>query len=786
VNIAGLPRDQPLRTQLICRLHRALSRLAEPSVLFPTIAVLLVSVIWTATLELVKARFSDAQRAAVLSNRELLGTYEAQVVRALREIDQSLNLIKYWHERDGSRQTLEELKERGLLPPDLLFTVSIADRHGTIIDSTAALPRASVAEEEYFRTPRDSDAFFVGRPPPGPADETNLQFSRRLNAADGSFDGVVIVMVGAGYFVSGYETAKLGEHGLLAIVGIDGVVRARRSGEVAFAGDAVNYGTAITTIAGVDSAPTISANSWDGVKRWTNARELYGFPLAILVGLSVDEQLAGARREARTYWWRAGAGSLLVIVLAALLGRMSWQLTQSRLREGEIKLEHAKRVEYLAYHDGLTGLPNRSMFSKLLNQSISEAHRYGRRLAVAFLDLDRFKQINDTLGHAAGDQLLQDVAKRLRLCVRESDTIARLGGDEFVVLLPELSDVKHAALIAEKILLAIAKPFTLIGHEFRVTASIGISAYPLDGLDEQTLTKNADVAMYKAKAEGKNNFQFYAESLNTNSLERLTLESSLRHALEHQEFRLRYQAKRDMHSGRITGTEALLRWEHPDLGLVAPMQFIPAAEESSLMLPIGKWVLRTACAQNVAWQKAGAPRLKMAVNLTGRQFFDEHLIEDVSAILESTGMDARLLEFEISERLLIRDVESTLRVLRKLKRLGIGIAIDDFGTGYSSLASLQRFPLNTIKIDRSLVAGICAGAENKQFAEAVIAMGKNLSLTVVAQGVETREQAEFLRDHSCDELQGFYLSRPLPPDEFAKLLVANEAEGHVESESRSA
>jgi diguanylate cyclase (GGDEF)-like protein len=737
-------------------------------------------------LELVKARFSDAQRAAVLSNRELLGTYEAQVVRALREIDQSLNLIKYWHERDGSRQTLEELKERGLLPPDLLFTVSIADRHGTIIDSTAALPRAGVAEEEYFRAPRDSDAFFVGRPPRGPADETNLQFSRRLNAADGSFDGVVIVMVGAGYFVSGYETAKLGEHGLLAIVGIDGIVRVRRSGEVAFAGDAVNYGTAISAIAGVDSAPTISANGWDGVKRWTNARELYGFPLAILVGLSVDEQLAGAQREARTYWWRAGAGSLSVIVLAALLGRMSWQLTQSRIREGEIKLEHAKRVEYLAYHDGLTGLPNRSMFSKLLSQSISEAHRYGRRLAVAFLDLDRFKQINDTLGHAAGDQLLQDVAKRLRLCVRESDTIARLGGDEFVVLLPELSDVKHAGVIAEKILLAIAKPFTLIGHEFRVTASIGISAYPLDGLDEQTLTKNADAAMYKAKAEGKNNFQFYAESLNTNSLERLTLEASLRHALEHQEFRLRYQAKRDMHSGRITGTEALLRWEHPDLGLVAPMQFIPVAEESSLMLPIGKWVLRTACAQNVAWQKAGAPRLKMAVNLTGRQFFDEHLIEDVSAILESTGMDARLLEFEISERLLIRDVESTLRVLTKLKRLGIGIAIDDFGTGYSSLASLQRFPLNTIKIDRSLVAGICAGAENKQFAEAVIAMGKNLSLTVVAQGVETREQAEFLRDHSCDELQGFYLSRPLPPDEFAKLLVANEAEGHVESESRSA
>jgi diguanylate cyclase (GGDEF)-like protein len=763
-----------------------LSRLAEPTVLFPTIAVLVLSVIWTATLELVKVRYANAQRSAAWSNRELLGTYEAQVVRALREMDQSLNLIKYWHERDGGRRTLVELKNKGLLLPDLLFTVSIADRRGAIIDSTAAPPRASVAEEDYFREQRENDAFFVGRPPRGAGDETNLHFSRRLTGTDGSFDGAVIITVAAGYFVSGYEAAKLGEKGVLAIVGVDGIVRVRRSGDAQFAGEAVNYSTEIAGVAAPDSDPTISANSWDGVRRWTSARELYGFPLAVLVGLSVEEQLATARREARTYWWRATGASLSVIVLTALLGRLSWQLAQSRLREGEIKLEHAKRVEYLAYHDGLTGLPNRSMFSKLLSKSISEAHRYDRRLAVAFLDLDRFKQINDTLGHEAGDQLLRDVAKRLKLCVRESDTVARLGGDEFVVLLPELGDVRNAAVIAEKILLAIAKPFSLIGHEFRVTVSIGISSYPLDGLDEQTLTKNADVAMYKAKAEGKNNFQFYSESLNANSLERLTLESSLRHALEHQEFRLRYQAKRDMLSGRITGMEALLRWEHPDLGLVAPMQFIPVAEESSLMLPIGKWVLRTACAQNVAWQQVGAPHLKMAVNLTGRQFFDEHLIEDVSAILESTGMAAHLLEFEISEKLLIRDVESTLRVLTQLKRLGIGIAIDDFGTGYSSLATLQRFPLNAIKIDRSLVAGLCAGAENMEFAESVIAMGKNLSLTVVAQGVETRAQAEFLRDHACDELQGFYLNRPLPPEEFAQLLLADEIEGNVEAESKSA
>jgi diguanylate cyclase (GGDEF)-like protein len=763
-----------------------LSRFAEPTILFPAIAVVLLGVIWTATAELVRVRYADARHAAAASNRELLGTYEAQVVRALREIDQSLNLVKYWHERDRGHRTLVELKDKGLLPPDLLFTVSIADAKGVILDSTAPLPHPGVADKDYFLAQREGDVFAVGRPATGPADDANLQFSRRLNAADGSFDGAVIVMVGAGYFVSGYDASKLGEQGVLAVVGTDGIVRVRRSGEAAFAGDAVNYDSAIVKLAAVDTDATIAVNSWDGVKRWTGAHEIFGFPLAVVVGLSVDEQMAAAQQEARIFWWRAGGGSLLVIVLTAVLGRMSWQLAQSRVREGEIKLEHAKRVEYLAYHDGLTGLPNRSMFSKLLSQSLSEAHRYGRRLGVAFLDLDRFKQINDTLGHEAGDQLLQDVAKRLKECVRESDTVARLGGDEFVVLLPELNEVKHAAVIAEKILAAIAKPFTLIGHEFRVTASVGISAYPMDGLDEQTLTKNADVAMYKAKSEGKNNFQFYSESLNANSLERLTLESSLRHALERQEFRLRYQAKRDMHSGRITGMEALLRWEHPDLGLVAPMQFIPVAEESSLMLPIGKWVLRTACAQNVAWQKAGAPRLKMAVNLTGTQFFDEHLIEDVTDILKSTGMDARLLEFEISERLLIRDVEATVQVLTRLKQLGIGIAIDDFGTGYSSLTTLQRFPLDTIKIDRSLVAGMCAGAENMEFAESVIAMGKNLSLTVVAQGVETRAQADFLRDHSCDELQGFYLNRPLPPDEFAVLLLAIAAKSESEPESKPA
>ena len=410
------------------------------------------------------------------------------------------------------------------------------------------------------------------------------------------------------------------------------------------------------------------------------------------------------------------------------------------------------------------------MFSKILSQSISEAHRYGRTLAVAFLDLDHFKQINDTLGHDAGDQLLQQVAVRLKSCVRESDTVARLGGDEFVVLLPALADEKYAATVAQNILIATARPFSLLGQEFRVTASIGISTYPQDGLDEQTLTKNADIAMYHAKTEGKNNFQFYSEELNANTLERLALESSLRHALERDEFGLHYQAKRDIATGRITGMEALLRWQHPDLGTVLPMQFIPLAEETGLIIPIGKWVLRTACLQSVAWRKQGLPPLCIAVNLTARQLGDEHLLTDLTSILETTGMDPHLLEIEINESLLINDVEKTFKILTGLKSLGIRIAVDDFGTGYSSLAMLQRFPLDTIKIDRSLMRDIDGTTQDSAMADAIIALGKSLSLTVVAQGVETKEQADHLRVHACDELQGFYFKRPLPAAEFTQLL----------------
>jgi diguanylate cyclase (GGDEF)-like protein len=445
--------------------------------------------------------------------------------------------------------------------------------------------------------------------------------------------------------------------------------------------------------------------------------------------------------------------------------------TNTQLQEEVLERKRSEeRIQYLAYHDGLTALPNRTYFNKLLGHGISQAQRHKRGLAVLFIDLDRFKYINDTLGHEAGDALLQEVAKRLRNCLRESDTVARLGGDEFVVLLEEMDDRKQIALVAHKILGALVKPFISVGQEFHVTGSVGVSIYPAHGQDEQSLMKNADIAMYRAKEEGKNNFQFYSEALSAHSLERLTLESGLRRALERQEFMLHYQPKMVLSSGQITGVEALLRWQHPDLGLVAPAQFIPLAEETGLIVAIGKWVLRTACAQNKAWLDQGLPPMNMAVNLSARQFSDENLLRDITAILEETGMEPSLLELEITESMLMQNVEKAIGTMHAINARGIRLAIDDFGTGYSSLSTLKRFPINTIKVDRSFIRDLPGEPDDKAITNAIIAMGHSLSMTVIAEGVETKEQADYLRGQACDEFQGFYFRKAMPADELAALI----------------
>lgn len=753
-------------------LRRGMAYATESHILYPAMAMLALVAIWWTTLSLIKSERTAAEHSAVMSSHQLAETYEAQVVRALREIDETLKVVKYSYELRGKTGVLQELKARALLPPPLLFDIRIADAKGDVLSSTNPVTVTNVADLDVFQRQRREDVISVGRPRRNPTSDTwRLDFSRRLDAPNGGFAGIVMLTVDAAYFVSGYEKSQLGEHGMLGILGTDGIFRVRRSGDSVSAGDQTDF--AALTLHSPDetaSEAMLTIAPWDGVLRYTSARKLYAFPLAVIVGLSSDEQLAGVRRDRLVYLWRAFGASLLVIVVATALSRLSRQLALSRMRIVEQRLANAARDEYLAYHDSLTQLPNRSLFSKLLGQGIQQAHRYKRELAVLFLDLDHFKHINDTLGHEAGDQLLQEMAGRLKGCLRDSDTVARLGGDEFVILLSELAEEKYAATVAQKVLIAVGRPFLLQGDEFRVTASIGISTYPRDGLDEQTLTKNADTAMYKAKEEGKNNYQFYSDKLNAESLERLTLESGLRHALEHHEFELHYQTKQDIPSGRITGMEALLRWRHPDLGILAPMQFIPVAEDAGLIVPIGKWVIRTACAQNMAWQQQGLPRLSMSVNLTTRQFYDKRLLQDLKAILADTGMDAHLLELEISEGLLMHNVQKNLPILTGLKDMGIRIAIDDFGVGYSSLTALKKFPLDTIKIDRTYIRDFARVEEHKDLTDAIIAMGKSLSLTVVAQGVETQEQAEYLRRNACTELQGFYISKPVPAEQIATLL----------------
>jgi predicted signal transduction protein with EAL and GGDEF domain len=363
------------------------------------------------------------------------------------------------------------------------------------------------------------------------------------------------------------------------------------------------------------------------------------------------------------------------------------------------------------------------------------------------------------------------MARRLGGCMRRSDVLARLGGDEFVVLLEELADPGQAADVARKVLSSVLAPVEIMGHECRVTASIGIALYPTDARDSQTLMKNADMAMYVAKEEGKNNFQFYAKHSSPMSVERLVLETHLARALERREFTVQYQPKVDMRTGEIKGTEALLRWWNPELGAVSPAQFIPVAEDSGLIVPIGRWVLKTACEQNVAWQRRGLHPIVMSVNMSPRQFKDAALLDDIAQVLAETGMQPRWLELEITESMIMHNVDMAAAKAEAMQALGVRLAIDDFGTGYSSLSQLKRFPIDTLKVDRSFVRDIPNNAEDRAITEAIIALGKALGVTVVAEGVETEEQRDFLRDNACDEMQGFYFSRPCHPDVIAELLA---------------
>jgi len=432
-------------------------------------------------------------------------------------------------------------------------------------------------------------------------------------------------------------------------------------------------------------------------------------------------------------------------------------------------------IKYMAYHDSLTQLPNRNLFNERLKQALADAERNKTNVAVLFIDLDRFKVINDSLGHAFGDLLLKSVSRRLQGCLRDHDTIARQGGDEFTVILHDCTE-ESAKNVAERMINELANPFVLNNHEVTISPSIGISLYPSDGTNPDTLIRNADRAMYQAKDHGKNNYQFYEKDMEAQYTKRLKLENDLRKALARKEFVLYYQPQVDIHSHEVIGVEALIRWNHPENGFISPAEFIPLAEETGLIVPIGEWVLYTACLQNKAWQDAGYTPMRMSVNLSARQFRQTDIDVLVDRVLKETGLDPKYLDLEITENMSMFDVDMTTETLQKLKRLGVNISIDDFGTGYSSLNYLKRFPIDSLKIDQSFVHDIHSDTDDAAIVKAILAMAHSLDLKVVAEGVETERQLSFLKEQKCDQAQGYYFNRPLSPEHLESMLTKQGAE----------
>ena len=429
-----------------------------------------------------------------------------------------------------------------------------------------------------------------------------------------------------------------------------------------------------------------------------------------------------------------------------------------------------ERVQFLAYYDALTALPNRSLLHDRLSKALASARRQNGKVALLFLDLDRFKVINDSLGHSLGDLLLQEVADRLRGYAREQDTVARLGGDEFLIVLTSVKDIHHAAVAAERLMDVMIAEFFIQGHPLSINCSLGISIFPEHGTDAETLIKNADAAMYSAKDAGRNNFQFFTDEMNTQVLERLTLENSLRSALDKKELFLMYQPQMNIVTGQITGLEALLRWQHPELGLVSPDKFIRIAENCGLMGQIGEWVLNQACSQARQWQNDGLPLVQVAVNVSAVQFRQKGFCDVIKKVLHETGLAPQYLELELTESLLLANADVTLAVIQELRSMGLKLAIDDFGTGYSSFSYLRQFQVSKLKIDRSFIRDVAVNFDDAAITAAIISMAKSLRLRVIAEGVDNEAQMSFLRANQCDEIQGYYFSKPLTPEKTAEKL----------------
>ncbi len=870
------------------RLRAWLYTVPESTMLFPAFSICFLALLWMATLHFISIERGNAEQAISVLSRELVTTYEAQVYRALRDIDQTLNLVKYAYELNGQHTVLQELKAKALLPSDLLFVIRITDQDGKVVADTRPASPANISDDPQFRITRATSQLSISLPRHDPVSgEASLLFSRRLVSANGNFAGIVMLSVATDHFVSGYEESKFGQQGLLGIVGDDGRFRVRRSGDLLSDGEPVDR-TFLTAGATAFDSAVLASRSNDGIARHVIARKLVDFPLIVIAGLADHEQLEDFVRIKHDYLRGAAGGSVLLLLFTLLLWSMSWQLRTSRrhdiaerkrteqslriaatafdsqeamlitdaskvilqvnrafisntghqsddlvghgldcliserhdagfyssmwrsvdhsgLWQGEIWQTHANgsafqkwltisavldddgvlinyvgsqyditerklaenKINELAFYDPLTGLPNRTRLQERLREVMASSVKNGNHVALLLIDLDYFKTINDTLGHDMGDALLMQVARRLVSCIGTGDSVSRLGGDEFVVLLAGLGNNKPAAMAqvertGQQILSALDHPYQLNGVAHRSTASVGVTLSSGHLVSTDVLMKQADLAMYKAKAEGRNAVCFFDPAMEAAVMARAVLERDLREAIEQQQFVLHYQAQ-IAEGDQLSGAEVLVRWLHPQRGMVSPLEFIPLAEDTGLILPLGTWVMETACRQLACW--AGVPdmeTLTIAVNVSARQFQQSDFVEQVIDVLARTGARPQRLKLELTESLLAANLHQIIEKMRALKELGINFSLDDFGTGFSSLSYLKLLPLDQLKIDQSFVRDVLTDPNDAAIATTIIALARTLGLNVIAEGVETDEQRSFLAGAGCHAYQGYLFSRPLP------------------------
>jgi diguanylate cyclase (GGDEF)-like protein len=703
-----------------------------------------------------------AIHAATSDMENLVRGYEQYTLRTLRHYDEVTRFLKFQYETRGGIVDFKDFVERGLLPSDALILVSIANEKGELIASTSAAPfgKVSIRDREHFQVhvAADSHQMFISKPVVGRlSKKETLQLTRRLNHPDGTFAGVVVVSGQPSSFTDFYNKADFGKDGMVSLLGTDGAYRAIRIGDSTKSNITVNFPNTLALYAAARKSGTPAViTAIDAIPRISASRQLHDYPILVSVGISMPEVLREVNLAAATYYRWAIATSCFIAGFLVLTALLAFKLIN--------------RQAYLAGHDPLTQLPNRMLFLRSLQHEISRFQENNGGTGVLFIDLDNFKNVNDSLGHEMGDALLCAVAERLRASVRKTDTVFRLGGDEFTVILKNIIDDELAVVASKRILAGLEQPFFIDGRRLSIGASVGISRHPLDGNSTSELLKHADIAMYQAKTQERGAYRFFSARLSSEVADRLALEQSIREGIARQEFFLVYQPKIDLKSERIVGFEALLRWQHPSKGIVLPGEFIPAAEATGLILPLGRLALEMACEQMQGWQKAGLGWIPVAVNVSAQQFKRGQLVDEIVATLKEHGVPPCTLEVELTESLVMEDPTEAEVMLLALKAIGIKVSIDDFGTGHSSLASLTRFSVDYLKIDRSFIQNSPEQTHSADIVRAVIALAKSFNLQVIAEGVETSAQLDMLKALSCDMAQGYFYSMPVMAKEVPGLL----------------